>query len=364
MFDVPIFPCMIQSVLIKILLAPFSLLYGMGVSLHQFFYRKGLLKSVEFSIPVISVGNLSVGGAGKTPHIEYLIRLLKDYIQVATLSRGYKRKSQGFRVISRFDSALEAGDEPLQFHRKFPEVLVTVGESRSFGIPEILKHMPGTQAVLLDDAYQHLAVRPGLNILLTEYDRPYADDYLLPSGRLREWRSGYERADVIIVSKCPDQLSELERDAMLKKLKPLPHQQVFFSRYRYGRPYYLFNPSQSLALDTDMDVLLVSAIANTEYLTRSLQEQVRQLFSREFEDHHYFSNFEMGQIAKHFELMEHPRKIILTTEKDATRMELHRDFLLEKKLPVFVLPVFVEFLFDEGPRFDALAKDFLLRFKI
>lgn len=354
---------MIQSLLVKILLAPLSLLYGLGVSLNQFFYRKGILKSVEFSVPVIAVGNLSVGGAGKTPHIEYLINLLKDYIQVATLSRGYKRKTQGFRVISRFDTALEAGDEPLQFHRKFPEVLVSVSESRAFGIPEIVKHMPSTQVVLLDDAFQHLAVKPGLNILLTEYDRPFTEDYLLPSGRLREWRSAYERAHVMIVSKCPDDLTEDERDTMLRALKPHSYQQVFFSKYQYEQPYLLFNPKYKLQLDQNLDVLLVSAIASTDYLTRYLEGQVRQLYTRDFEDHHYFSNFEVGQIARQFELMEHPRKIILTTEKDATRLELHKEFLQEKKLPVFVLPISVSFLFDEGAAFDALVKNYLLDFK-
>ncbi len=177
---------MLQSTLVKILLAPFSLLYGVGVSLRNYFYRQGILKAVDFDLPVISVGNLSVGGAGKSPHIEYLIRLLKDYINVATLSRGYKRKSKGFLIVQPQQSVEQAGDEPLQFRRKFHDILVAVAESRTFAIPQILMKEPHTQVILLDDAFQHRSITPGLNILVTEYSHPFTRDYLLPSGRLRE----------------------------------------------------------------------------------------------------------------------------------------------------------------------------------
>ena len=176
---------MARNILIKILLAPFTLLYGIGVGLRDFFYRKGLLKGVEFNLPVIAVGNLSVGGAGKTPHIEYLIRLTKDYLNVATLSRGYKRKTKGYQEATLpLSTAETVGDEPMQFKRKYPDVMVTVSESRALGIPEIVKNRPNTQVVLLDDAFQHRAVKPGLNILLTSFQQPFTRDYLLPVGRL------------------------------------------------------------------------------------------------------------------------------------------------------------------------------------
>ncbi|MCL4153106.1 UNVERIFIED_CONTAM: hypothetical protein GTU68_053341, partial [Idotea baltica] len=174
------------------------------------FYDSGILKSTSFNVPVISVGNLSVGGAGKTPHVEYLIMLLQDYLNVAVLSRGYKRKSKGFRWVNRKDQVTQTGDEPLQFKRKFPETAVAVCESRNIGIPMMLQGKKDIQTILLDDAFQHRSVVPGLNILLTTYDEPYTRDYLLPSGRLREFRSSAKRADVIIVTKCPDDISTPE----------------------------------------------------------------------------------------------------------------------------------------------------------
>lgn len=355
---------MIQNYLVKILLAPFSLLYGMIMSLRDFFYRKGLLKSVEFNLPVISVGNLSVGGAGKTPHIEYLILLLRDYINIATLSRGYKRKSRGYIEVKPKMNAEQVGDEPLQFKRKFPEVMVTVSESRSFGIPQIVSDRPDTQLVLLDDAFQHRSVKPGMNILLTEYSHPFTRDYLLPSGRLREWRSAYERADIIIVSKCPQRMGEAEKQAFIEELKPFPHQQLFFSYYRYHQPYYIFNGRYRANLQPDWDVLLISAIARTEYLTDYLSDKVNSVHALEFEDHHYFNKSDMADLKRTYHELQSEKKIILTTEKDAMRMELHREFLIEERLPIFVLPVQVQFHFGEAAAFNEAVKNFLLKFKV
>lgn len=354
---------MIQQFLVKILLAPFALLYGIGISLRDFFYRKELLKGVEFNVPVIAVGNLTVGGAGKSPHIEYLIRLLNDYIEVATLSRGYKRKTKGFLEVQSNMTAETAGDEPLQFKRKFPEIVVTVSESRTFGIPEIVKRHPRNQVVLLDDAFQHRSVKPGLNILLTEYRYPFTQDFLLPVGRLREWRSAYQRADIIVVSKCPRQLGTTERDALLQEIRPFPYQKVYFSTFSYQNPYYLFNPAQQVQLGPEFDVLLISAIARTEYLTEYLEEQVKEVFSLEYEDHHFFTNFDISHLKRTFDALENPWKIILTTEKDGMRLELHRNFLLEHRLPVFVLPVEVEFLFGDGLKFDQQIREYLLSFR-
>lgn len=355
---------MIQNYLVKILLAPFSLLYGMIMSLRDFFYRKGLLKSVEFNLPVISVGNLSVGGAGKTPHIEYLILLLRDYINIATLSRGYKRKSRGYIEVKQKMTAEQVGDEPLQFKRKFPDVMVTVSESRSFGIPQIVSDQPDTQLVLLDDAFQHRSVKPGLNVLLTEYSHPFTRDFLLPSGRLREWRSAYERADIIIVSKCPQTMEEAARQAFIEEIKPFPHQQLFFSYYRYHKPYYIFDGRYRANLQEDWDVLLISAIARTEYLTDYLTGKVGTVRALEFEDHHYFTKSDMADLKRSFSELKSDKKIIITTEKDAMRMELHRKFLFEERLPIFVLPVQVQFHFDEGPVFNEAVKNFLLKFKV
>ena len=355
---------MIQNKLAKLLLTPFSLLYGMGVSIRDFLYRKKLLKGVEFNVPVIAVGNLSVGGAGKTPHIEYLIRLMKPFLNVATLSRGYKRKTKGFQIANAQSTAESIGDEPLQFKKKFPEVTVTVSESRTFGIPEIMKFHPDTELILLDDAFQHRSVKPGLNILLTEFHHPFTKDFLLPAGRLREWRSAYQRADVIIVSKCPEDITEAERQKFIQEINPFPHQKIFFSWYQHLQPYYLLNPNYTTKLEQDWDVLLVSAIARTDYLEDYLETQVKSVKTLEYTDHHYFTKFDISHIKRTFDNHPSNKKLILTTEKDAMRLDLHREFFIKNKMPIFVVPVEVLFHFDQGEEFNDLIKSHLLDFKV
>ncbi len=354
---------MSEDIVIRILLLPFALLYGLGVGLRNLLYRIGILRSVRFDLPVISVGNLSVGGAGKSPHIEYLVRWLNQFLEVAVLSRGYGRNTSGYRPVTVIDNAEMVGDEPLQFKRKFPEVPIAVSESRALGVPELVKRNPETQCVLLDDAFQHLAVTPGLNILLTEFARPFTRDWLLPSGRLREGRYNYRRADVIVVTKCPPELSLQERQKMILEIDPFPRQQVFFSKYRYGTPYDLLRPDQRRPLDLDTDVLLMSAIANTDYLLKHLAATVKSAQTLEFEDHHFFKEDELRDMLRRFERLPGRNKIILTTEKDAMRLELHQDFFWKNTLPVFVLPIEVEFCDADEAAFQEAVKQMLLDFK-
>ncbi len=355
---------MAQDIVIRILLLPFSLLYGLGVGFRNLLYRSGVLRSVHFDLPVISVGNLTMGGTGKSPHIEYLVAWLHQFIDVAVLSRGYGRKSVGFRAVSLLDNAEQVGDEPLQIKRNHPQVSVNVSESRALGVPELIKQNPSTQCVLLDDAFQHLAVTPGLNILLTEYSHPFTRDWLLPSGRLREWRQGYRRADIIIVTKCPDSMTALQRQALLTEIDPYPRQRVYFSRYQYDTTYDLIRPDLRRNLDPDMNVLLVSAIANTDYLLQHLGSQVRSVQTMEFEDHHFFKEDELNDLSRRFKSMTATNKVIVTTAKDATRLELHRDFLWKEQLPILVLPVAVRFCDDDEPAFQEDIKQFLLNFKV
>lgn len=355
---------MIQQKLIKILLIPFSLLYGLGVSIRNFSYKYGLLKGVVFNLPVISVGNLTVGGAGKTPHIEYLIRLLKDYINIATLSRGYGRKTRGFLLVKPTDKATAVGDEPLQFKRKFDDILVSVCENRTFAIPQLLMEQSELQTVLLDDAFQHRSIEPGLNILLTEYQYPYTKDFLLPSGRLREWPSAAQRADIIIVSKCPSELSSSDRENMLEELQNLSYQEVFFSYYTYQNPYAIFDLAYKIQLNETLDVLLISAIARTEYLTDYLEDKVGSVRVLQYEDHHYFSKYDLSLLKQNYEQLLSNQKVIITTEKDAMRLELHQQYILENQLPIFVLPIEVVFHDDDGERFDMLVKKYLLSFRV
>jgi tetraacyldisaccharide 4'-kinase len=312
---------------------------------------------------VINVGNLSVGGSGKTPHVEYLISFLKAYVQVATLSRGYKRKTKGFLFVSTNANAQQVGDEPLMFKRKHPDITVTVSESRTIGIPMILQYRPETQAVIMDDAFQHLSVKPGLNILVTEYSKPFFRDFLLPMGRLREWRSASDRADIIIVSKCPGQLSTEEKESFVKKLAPENYQKVYFSKYEYANPYYLYNPGQRVQLEESISIVLLCAIANTDYLLEYLEPRVDQYKLLQFEDHHDFSERDIAQVKKYYDTFESSKKIIVTTEKDAMRLDIHRKYIIENRLPIFVLPVRVKILGEED-EFQHLIKQYLLNFKV
>lgn len=354
---------MLRSIIIKVLLLPFSLLYGLVVMLRNYLYDKDILSSSNFSLPVIAIGNLSVGGSGKTPHIEYLVRLLKDHINVGTLSRGYKRKTTGYVRVQTNHQPSQTGDEPLQFKRKFPTIDVAVSESRDIGIISMVRDNPTIQTVLLDDAFQHRAVKPGLNILLTEYSHPFFNDFLLPSGRLREARSGYKRADVIIVTKCPEELSVEDRTAFIKKINPTLNQQVFFSRYKYVNPYYLFNPKYTFQLNKNFQVLLLSAIANTDYLMQFLEPSVNEIIQMEFPDHYQFTPNDIGNMKTYFDRMHLKTKVIITTEKDAMRLNEHKDFLIKHNLPVFVLPIEVSFLDKDKQAFDQQIKDFLIHFE-
>jgi tetraacyldisaccharide 4'-kinase len=355
---------MSEDIVIRVLLLPFSLLYGIGIGLRDLFYRTGVLRSVRFDLPVISIGNLSVGGAGKSPHIEYLIRWLGQYIDVAVLSRGYGRKTTGFLPVTVIDTADQVGDEPLQFKRKFPDTSISVSESRALGVPELVRRNPGSQCVLLDDAFQHLAVTPGLNVMLTEFNRPFTRDWLLPAGRLREWRYGYRRADIIVVTKCPPDLTDRQRRDMLVEIDPYHHQQVFFSRYEYGDPYLMLNPEKTQALDLQTDVLLLSAIANTDYLLGYLAGETRSVHTLEFTDHHYYKEEDLQEMKRRFDRLPGNNKIVVTTEKDAARLELQRDFFIQHNLPVFVLPIQVVFCDGDETGFQAAVKEFLENFKI
>ena len=355
---------MVNQWVLKLLLLPLALLYGLGVAIRNGLYSIGLLRGVSFSIPVISVGNLTVGGTGKTPHTEYLIRLLHEYLLLAVVSRGYKRKTTGYLEVATYHDASQTGDEPLQFKRKFPHVPVGVAESRSFAIPQIIRTYPATQVILLDDGYQHREIVPGLNILLTEYNRLYTEDWLLPVGRLREWRSEASRADYIVITKCPETLSAEEMDSIRKEVRKKEDQKVFFSWYRYGNPYKMYGSGERLVLNSELDVLLVVAIAGTEYLLEYVDGQSGDVRMLAYNDHHPFSTTDISDIERHYAHMSPDReRIILTTEKDAMRLDGHRKLLQQSSLPIYILPVAVQFIDDTPETFDLAVKDWLLTFK-
>jgi tetraacyldisaccharide 4'-kinase len=344
----------------RILLLPFALLYWFGIAIRNWLYRKNIFRSVSFGLPVICVGNLSVGGTGKSPMVEYLVEKLKDDFKLATLSRGYKRKTRGYSLANENSTALEIGDEPMQFHLKFPDVPVSVGEKRIEAIPQLLHDKPETQAIILDDAFQHRSIKAGLNILLTEYNNLFIHDFYLPTGDLRDLKSSYKRAEIIVVTKCKPDLSGEEKRRITRELKPLPNQAIFFTAIEYGETYHI-KEKRTSSLSEKKEVLLVTGIANPGPLKKLLEEQSRSYQLMQYSDHHIFTVDDLNDIKKKFEDMQADSKMILTTEKDAVRLvKFHKDIT---GLPLFVIPVRHRFLFGEGEKFDELIVNFIKKFK-
>jgi tetraacyldisaccharide 4'-kinase len=344
---------------IRILLFPFSLVYAFAVKVRNLCFDKKLLSSASFNLPIICVGNLAAGGTGKSPMVELLIRVLKDKYPVAVLSRGYKRKTRGYALANDATTALDIGDEPMQFHTKFPDVTIAVGEERIVAIPQLLHDRPETKVILLDDAFQHRSVRAGLNILLTDYSNLFTRDWWLPSGDLRDAPSSYKRADIIVVTKCPESLSDEERRAVVAEIGPLAQQQVFFSSIQYGAPYRIVG-SGGAVINESVEVLLVTGIANPAPLKEWLDRRSKAYYEMAYGDHHIFSIDDLQAIFRRFEGITAERKLILTTEKDAVRLVKFRQELAG--WPFYVLPITPGFLFGDDPRFTELIITFINEF--
>jgi len=322
-------------VLLRKILFPFALLYGMITALRNLLYDRGILKSYSFDVPVIAVGNISVGGTGKTPQIEYLIRLLSADYKVATLSRGYKRQSKGFILADETASAVTLGDEPFQYYSKFPQIKVAVDADRRNGIEQLLALPDRPEVILLDDAYQHRRVKAGFYILLTSYGDLYTDDFMLPTGNLRENRSGAKRAAVIIVTKCPADLSLEEQHRISAKINIRSHQQLFFSYIAYDDFVYSANESKAVNEIRAVHKLLLAGIAKPEPFFKYLQNDGDQLMT--FPDHHHFSDKDIAAIND-----KANSRIIITTEKDYVRL---KGSISDMQL--YCLPIKSEFLSDE-----------------
>ncbi len=343
----------------RVLLLPFAIIYGLIIMLRNWLFDKGYLRSAAFNFPLICVGNLAMGGTGKSPMVEYLVALLYPHFKVATLSRGYKRKTQGYALANESTTALDIGDEPMLFHLKFPKVAVAVGEERIVAIPHLLQDIPDLQAVILDDAFQHRVVRAGFNIILTEYNNLYTHDFFLPTGDLRdEWASA-RRAQVIIVTKCPIDLSEEKKQQLIQDINPKTTQRVFFTAIEYGVPYHI--NSQQLRNITNSDtVLLVCGIANPRPLKEYLLQQAYTYYQKDFSDHHIFSIDDLNEIKERFDSIDAEKKFILTTEKDAVRLTKFSEEI--KDLPLYVLPIRPRFLFGEAEEFNKMIFSFIRHF--
>lgn len=349
---------------LRLLLWPFSFIYGLVIAVRNFLFDRGFLKSTSFEVPVISVGNLSTGGTGKTPHVEYLIRLLKGSYRVATLSRGYGRKTTGFMLVSSPATTAMIGDEPMQYHSKYNDILVSVGEDRVSAIENLLRIPSPPQVVLMDDAYQHRKLRPGLSILLIEYENIFKKDFLIPAGNLRESFSGRKRADIIIISKSPSIIVPIERKRVIEEIKPLDHQQIFFTYYRYGDFNKVSRSNGGMLmgakyyLEKRFTILMVTGIANPSGLMEYLRRHTDKLETLIFPDHHEFSRKDIHKIQETFDNIANASKIIVTTEKDAMRL---RNPEIEKSinhLPIFYIPIEVVIHQDEE-KFNKIILDYV-----
>ena len=336
-------------------LLPFSWLYGLGVRFRNQLFELGILKSKSYKTPIISVGNITVGGSGKTPHVEYIVRLLKNELKVAVLSRGYKRKSKGYVLANNSTTMLEIGDEPYQMKRKFNDIYVAVDKNRCAGIEHLTtdEETKDTEVILLDDAFQHRYVTPGINILLIDYHRLIIYDKLLPAGRLREPQSGKSRADIVIITKCPKDLKPMEYRVLTKAMDLYPYQGLFFTSIDYGHLKALFfNDEKPLdTLSNQTNVLLVTGIASPKQLTTDLKQYGCNITSMAFDDHHLFTNKDIQRINDMFEAMPSP-KIIITTEKDASRLECIEGMTENVKKHLYMLPITVSFRQEQQELFN------------
>ena len=327
----------------RILLLPISFLYHIVLSIRHKLYDWRILKSLRFEYPVIGVGNLNLGGTGKTPTVEYLIRLLKDNYHVATLSRGYGRKTKGFRLADRQSTYETISDEPLQYFLKYPDIQVAVDEDRIEGVEKLLSCKFHPELILLDDAFQHRRIKAGYNILLTEYQHLYCDDFLFPAGTLRDIRSAAKRADIIVVSKSPKELDEEEKQQIINKLKPSETQKVFFSSLDYSPLKPLNKAAEQSSAENADSVLAFCGIANAKPFVEELKRHYKTVDFLRFADHHGYTENDVMSILKRFEHLDGEKKIIVTTEKDAARLTNSPYLCQFECAPLYDLPVTVRF---------------------
>ena len=330
----------------KIILFPFVILYGIAVTIRNLLYDWKILKSKSFDVHTICVGNLAVGGTGKTPHVDYLISLLKSEFPIAVLSRGYKRKTSGFVRALPNSNADDIGDEPMLYHTKHKDIEVCVDGNRVNGVNECLKFEQPPKIILLDDAFQHRALKSELNIVISEYSNIYLHDCLMPAGSLREWKSGIKRADIIIISKTPENTTAIEIRNLTKDIKPLAHQKLYFSWLKYGELYGFQNSKDSISTLNDLfryRVIAFTGIANPKPMITYLKEYSTSVQHIEYADHYHFTIQDLSLIRSKLDSIEGGNKIVVTTEKDAMRLRGNDLEEIANTLPLFVLPIEIDF---------------------
>ncbi|MBD1393117.1 tetraacyldisaccharide 4'-kinase [Mucilaginibacter glaciei] len=344
---------------LRLLLLPFSIIYGLVTTIRNLLYNAGIFKSREFDLPVISVGNLEVGGAGKSPMTEYLVELLKPDHKLATLSRGYGRKTKGFLTANTTTTAAKVGDEPAQFKHKFRDVTVAVCEDRVAGIEQLVADH---EVIILDDAFQHRAVLPGLSILLFDYNKLQDPHLVLPAGNLRESFTGRWRSDVMVVTKCPPDIDFDSMNRAYYRVEPNNHQPVFFTSINYQPMTDLSGNKIEFVIDADTAVFLLTGIANPTPLVQHIKTYTAQVIHHNYPDHHQFSLKNISKLAGEFTACKSQKKIIITTEKDAQRLGVRELAAAVAKLPIWVLPIGVSFLNDGKQEFDQLVLNYVTEY--
>lgn len=346
------------------MLLPFAWFYELAVRFRHWLFKKKILNSISFPIPVISIGNLSLGGTGKTPFVEYLVKLLNAQYKLATLSRGYGRRTTGFLIGDQFSGHQDIGDEPMQYIRKFANrITVAVDEDRCRGVSNLMENDENLQVILLDDAFQHRYIKPGLSILLTDYGKLYAEDYLIPAGTLRDVVSSAKRADIIIVTKTHRVLSPISKQRVLDVLKPEPGQQVYFSYIDYGN-LIPFPGSEEFRVPKNISkIILFTGIVNYFPLEEHLRFQCNELVSFHFPDHHVYSRNDLQKIKKAFHDAYENKKLIITTEKDAMRL-INSPYLSELNyLPMFYVPIKVRLHGTDAVSFNKQVLEYVKKNK-
>ncbi len=338
---------------LRFILIPLSWLYGCITFIRNKFYDWGIFKAHEFSSSVICVGNLSAGGTGKTPMVEYLIELLQKNYVIGTLSRGYKRKTRGFCIADANSTAQDIGDEPCQYKQKFPDLHVAVDAKRKRGIELLHQNFNNLDIILLDDAFQHRSVKAGLSIVLSDYSKLFFDDHMLPFGTLREYASGMKRADIVIITKTPLNLTPIDKRIILKKIKPLDYQQVYFSFIRYGEIQSVKEETVLPKNKKSMSVMMLCGIANPSPLREHLENEYNEVVQQIYPDHYDFNPEDLKEISKLFDQISNPSKLLITTEKDWMRLQKNELQEWVKKLPLFYVPIKTDFNEIEKGEFNA-----------
>ncbi len=353
----------------SLFLYPLSLIYGLITSFRNFLYNSGIVPSEKFSLPIICVGNITVGGTGKTPHTEYLIDLLRKEFRVAVLSRGYKRKSKGYLAASGSSSVTEIGDEPLQMHRKFPDIMVAVDNKRVHGVKKILQESPETDLIILDDGFQHRKIKPGLSVLLSDFNNPVTDDFMLPYGNLRESVRNIRRADFIIITKSPDRIQETIRQEITRKFDAISVKPLLFTAISYSDPVPLFEDqvlNRWSLKDTNPEnhgAVLLTGIAAPEPLIRHIEKYFSEIIHLNFSDHHYFNENDIQSIRMAFVNLKSQVKYIVTTEKDSVRLKEFVNFDAFIKKSFYYIPISINFLYNGKQEFDKLISDYVRKNK-